>query len=115
MSEKEIDKYLDETLKIIEEKEGKSLKRLKIFSFVVFLSGLEIINILLQMKIEPLVMILIVDLFVLIVSVTQHKLGLKSGRAIEKESRELDNRRRDETEKWLLKTIFELRKNKSGE
>lgn len=115
MSEKEIDKYADEMLKRIDEKDGKSLKRLKIFSWVFFLIGLEVINITLQMKIEPLIMVLIVDLFALVVAITQHKVGLKSGCAIEKEFRELDKQSSKEREDRLLKTIFELRKNKSGE
>ena len=106
MYEKEINKYADEMLKRIDEKEGKSLKRLRIFSFVFLFIGLEIINILIQMKIEPLIMILIVDFFALAVGVVQHNLGLKSGMAIGKRFRKLDNQRSKETENQLLKIIF---------
>lgn len=116
MCKKEIDKYADEMLKRIDEKDGKSLKRLKIFSFVLLLFGLEIINfMILQMNIEPLIMILIVDLFVLAISVTQHKVGTKTGLDIGKSVRKLDRLQYEKTEALLWKRMIELRDNKSGE
>lgn len=113
MCEKEIDKHLDETMKSIEEKEEKSTRRLQTFLYLFMFIGLVSINFMLQMKIHPIIMIIIIDLFVLFVSVKQHKLGLKIGSIIEKEFLELDHQSSKEREDRLLKTIFELRKNQS--
>ena len=115
MEECKNENIFEETLKHIEKKEEKSLKRLKIFSWIFFLIGLEAINFMAQMEINPIVMILTVDLFALVVAVTQHKIGIKTGLDIGKIERKLDRLQYEKAESLLWKRMIELRDNKSDE
>lgn len=110
MSEKEIDKYADEMLKSIEEKEEKSLKRLKIFSWVFFFVGLEVLGILMHYSGYIFIKIIALNVYTLIVGHSFYKLGLKEGVNIEQKYHKMDNERNEKIISKLKGVVF-----KSGE
>lgn len=114
MNEEKNNDFCDEMLKRIDEKDGKSLKRLKMFSWIFFLIGLETINFMVQMEVNPIIIILTVDLFALVVAVTQHKIGIKTGLDIGEMPRKLDRIQSEKTESLLWKRIIELQNNQNS-
>ena len=111
MEEEKIENVFETALKRIEEKEKKSEKRIKIFSYAFFFVGLELLGILMNFDVHLLIKIIAIDVYAFIVGYSFYKLGLKTGVNIEKKYHKMDNERNKEIISKLKNMIVDESKS----
>lgn len=98
----------NEILQEMREKEQKSDKRLKYFSWIFFFVGLELLSVLIIFDVYPMIKVIALDVYVLITVNCFHKLGLREGIKLAEKYHKMDNKQNEETIEYLRGKIVDL-------
>ncbi len=97
-----------EILQEMREKEQKSDKRLKYFSWIFFFVGLELLCVLMYLDVYPAIKAIALDVYVFIAVNCFHKLGLREGVKLAEKYHKMDNKQNEETIEYLRGKIVDL-------